>query len=224
MRTRALIICLVTAWTAGAGEAEAREWRGRRGVSVVQQRKYPKLGALELTPYTGVIPNDAFVIHVPIGSRLTWHRSERFALELSASATLDVDTALREFLMEQDADVRAQVRDRQRARLDVGIVWSPIYGKLSWLNASVLHIDVYLSAGAGAVYADAGDIGAGSSVRPELYGGLGLRLFLTKTLSLRFEYRQLAYLRADDPSGDSGGVATPSELSIGLGVLLGGAK
>jgi outer membrane beta-barrel protein len=207
---------------AAKAETDPRFWQQRRQVGVVQKRKYPKARAFELAAYAGVIPNDAFVVHLPIGARFTHHLSERFAWEASASFTLDVDTALRSFLMDEDANLSAQVRDRQRARFDAGILWSPLYGKLAWLNSSVIYVDVFASAGGGAVYTAADDIGRDASVRPELYLGLGMRVFLSRALSLRLEYRQLAYLRVDDPSGESGGLATPSELSIGVGWLFGG--
>jgi outer membrane beta-barrel protein len=199
-------------------------WQSRRQVGVVQKRKYPKARAFELAPYAGIIPNDAFVVHVPLGVRFTHHLSERFAWEASASYTFDVDTALRGFLMDEDANLSAQVRDRQRARLGAGILWSPLYGKLAWMNSSVVYLDVFATAGAGAVYTDADDIGRDASLRPEVYLGLGIRVFLSRALSLRLEYRQLAYQRVDDPSGEGGGIATPSELSIGLGVLFGGGR
>ncbi len=215
---------LLTSVAHGQEKTDPRYWQGRRQVGVVQKRKYPKARAFELAVYAGVIPNDAFVLHLPVGARATYHLSERFAWEGSASFAFDVDTSLRSFLMDEDANLSAQVRDRQRARVDAGILWSPLYGKIAWMNSSVIYLDVFATAGGGAVYTVADDIGRDASLRPEVYLGLGLRVFLSRALSLRLEYRQLAYLRVDDPSGESGGLATPSELSIGLGFLFGGAR
>lgn len=209
---------------AAAPVTDPRYWSGQRHVGVVQKRRFPKSGGLELAFFTGIIPNDAFVLHLPAGARLTLHRSEHFAWEVSASATLDVDTALRDFLEEEDANLSAQVRDRQRARLDVGVVWSPIYGKFAWMNRKVLHVDVFFSAALGAVYTTAEYLDGAEGIRPEAMLGLGTRVFLSRGLSLRLEVRQLGYLRADDPSGEAGGLATPTEISLGLGLLFGGGR
>jgi outer membrane beta-barrel protein len=200
---------------ATAAPADPAYWRARRHVGVIQKRRFPKAGKLELAFFAGVIPNDAFVIHVPGGVRAAYHTSEQVAWELSASVALDLDTSLRSFLEEEDADLSAQLRDRQRARVEGAVVLTPIYGKFAWMNRSVVHADLSFLAGLGAVYTTGDDIDAAEAVRPEIMAGASLRIFLSRGASLRFEYRQGAYLRADD-----GGVATPSELTIGLGILL----
>ncbi len=195
----------------------------RRAVAVVQSRRFPKVGRWELAPFVGVIPNDAFVTHLPVGVRLVRHTSEHSALEVGASGTIDLDTPLREHLLREDANLDATVRDRQRARLDLAWVYSPIYGKFAWLNRRVVYVDVSLVAGAGAVFTEGEQIDGAAGIRPELLTGVGLRVFLGRKLSLRFDYRQLVYLRAADGE-ESGGVATPSELSVGLGLLFGGKR
>lgn len=199
-------------------------WSGKRHVGVVQKRKYPKAKRMELEVFAGVIPNDAFVVHLPAGVRAAWHGSEHAAWEISASGALDLETDLKGFLEGEDANVSAQVRDRQRARVDVGFVWSPIYGKLAWMNSSVVYVDVSFLAGLGAVYTTAEYLDGAEGIRPEAMLGAAVRVFLSRTTSLRFEYRQLGYLRADDPAGEAGGLATPSELTIGLGFLFGGGR
>jgi outer membrane beta-barrel protein len=203
-------------------ETDARYFTRQRHVEVVQKRRYPKAKRLELAAFAGVIPNDAFVIALPAGLRLAWHTSEHAAWELSAAGAVDVDTSLRSFLVSNDANLNAQVRDRQRARVDAAFVWSPIYGKFAWMNRSVVYVDVSLIAGAGAVYTVADYLSGAAGVRPEALVGAAVRVFINRTTSLRFEYRQLAYPRADGPMGEAGGLAFPSELSIGVGFLFGG--
>jgi hypothetical protein len=83
----------------------------------------------------------------------------------------------------------------------------------------VIYVDVFFSAGLGAVYTTGDEIDGAEGIRPEALLGAGVRVFLSHALSLRFEYSQLGYLRADDAGGESGALATPSELTLGLGVL-----
>lgn len=205
-------------------DAELSPFLPYRQVSVVQKRRYPKQGAMELEVFAGVIPNDAFVVHVPVGVRVSKHLSEHMGVELSASVAADVDTALRDFLEEEDVHLSAQVRDRQRARGSAGLLWSPIYGKFAWMNAHVTYVEAFFAAGLGAVLTTMAGLDGTDGIRPEAYVGTGLRLFLSPRASARLEVRQHVYPRADGPEAEDGGIATPSELSLGLGFLFGGAR
>lgn len=196
----------------------------RRGVQVVEHKLYPKEGHIELGLLVGVIPNDAFMRYFPVGVRAGYHWRERWAAELQFSYLLAVDTELREFLQDNDADLESHARDQQQLRTDVTANFSPVYGKFA-LAGRVLHMDAYVLFGVGllrtAVDPDRESLKA-TSLAPEGAGGLGIRVFLTRRWSLRAEFRQYMYPQPTPASGVDAGFGTPSELTLGLSALLGG--
>jgi outer membrane beta-barrel protein len=198
------------------------EYWARKTVAV-QPKLHPKARALELVVHAGVIPNDAFLIYIPVGARVAYHLTERWALEASFGYYLQADTGLRDYLEENDAQLRARLRDRQQLSASAGLCWSPVYGKAALGAGTIVHFDGYLLAGGGIVRTEEEEaIELDAATRPDFHLGLGLRVFFGSRWLVRLEYRQHLFLRPTDGSGGGGGVGFPSEISVGVGVLLGG--
>jgi outer membrane beta-barrel protein len=195
-----------------------------RQLVVVQPRSVQKAHALEIVALAGVIPNDAFLVYIPLGVRAAFHIDERWAVEASLEINVWADTGLRSYLEQNDAQLRVRIRDRQQLRASASAMWSPAYGKLA-LGGGVLHFEGYLVGGAGLVRtAEEPTVGLGAAVRPDFHVGLGLRAFLGRRWLLRLEYRQYLFLRPTDSAGRGGGVGWPSEIALCGGVLLGGHR
>jgi len=193
-------------------------------VEVVQPRAVEKAGRMELVGLLGVMPNDAFLVYLPVGLRLARHFSERWAVELSAEYIFSFDSGLKRFLEENDAELRARIRDRQQLRFSASALWSPIYGKLAAFGG-LLHLDGYLLAGAGVVRTTEEEaIRLDAAVRPDFHLGMGLRAFLGRRWVLRLEFRQHFFLHPEDESGRGGGLGYPSELALCSGLLWGGRR
>lgn len=220
-----LSFALVLAMSLPAWAADDLALARRRGIEVVAHKLYPKERRFEVGLLAGVIPNDAFFRYFPLGLRLSHHFGERIAAELQFSYLLSTDTELRSFLQENDADLDARSRDRQQLRVDASANWSPLYGKFA-AGKRIFHLEGYLLAGGGIVrtFVDPDrESLKKSSIAPEGAFGLGLRVFLSKRISLRLEYRQYVYLRPTPASGVDAGLGTPSELTLGASALLGGS-
>jgi outer membrane beta-barrel protein len=195
-----------------------------RQVEVVQPRQVEKVHAVELVALAGVIPNDAFLVYIPLGLRAAYHLTERWAIELSFEANIAVDTGLKDYLERSDAQLRAQLRDRQQLRTSLSTMWSPLYGKLA-LGARALPFDLYVLGGVGIVRTgEEQAIGLDAAVRPDFHLGLGVRAFLGRRWLLRLEVRQYLYLHPEDRTGRGGGVGFPTEIALCSGVLLGGRR
>ena len=193
-----------------------------REVVAVQPRRHPKARRFELLAHAGVIPNDPFVVYVPLGLRAAFHVTEQVALELGFAYNLQADTDLRDYLEENDAQLRARVRDRQQLRAAGTVCWSPVYGKLAVAGA-ILHLDGHLLAGAGIVRIQAQPlVDLAAATRPDFHLGAGVRLFMGSRWLLRLELRQHVYLRPESGVGGGGGLGFPTEVSLGVGILLGG--
>jgi outer membrane beta-barrel protein len=193
-------------------------------VVAVQPRQVEKARAIELVGVVGVVPNDAFLIYMPLGFRGAYHLTEHWALELSFEYFLRFETSLRQHLEQNDAQLRARIRDSQEFRADLGLAWSPVYGKIA-AAGGVLHFDGYLVAGAGLVrIAEEKELDLPAASRPDFLLGAGLKLFFGRRWVVRFEYRQYLYLRPEDLSGGGGGVGLASEIALCGGLLIGGRR
>lgn len=198
-----------------------RRWTRTREVYVVAERLYPKAHRFEMGFFVGTLPNDPFLVYLAGGARLAWHFNEQIALEVSGAYTHGFDTGLRTSLHDQDALVTAQIRDRVLGRMDLALLWSPIYGKFALSNRRVGHFDLYFLLAASGLWAEKNDA---LSLNGGPWGGgglgVGFRFFLTRLISLRVEFRQRVEVR--EGVGDSSlRVAYPSEINLGLSFLLG---
>src|SRR5690606_23130374 len=125
-------------------------WAQQRRVRVLQRRLYETDGEFQLTLTVGVIPNDPFLKYYPIGGRFAYHISEQIAVELSGAYLIHSNADLGEFL-DSEGDVSTFLRDVQNWRANVAVLWSPIYGKFSFLGTKLAHFDWFFGAGVGVV-------------------------------------------------------------------------
>lgn len=200
--------------------APLMEQQWAREVVVVQPRTVRKQGALEIAAAVGVIPNDPFVVYLPLGLRLAYHLTEAWALEAGFSYNIQFDSGLQDALTGD-----APVRDRQQLRSALSAVWSPLYGKMAAGRGHVVHFDAYLAAGVGIVRTEAEPtLELSAAVRPDFLLGVGLRVFLSRRWLMRVEYRQYLFLRPRTRAGEGGDAAFPAQLALCVGLLLGGSR
>ena len=206
-------------------EAIERYWREKREVGVVQRRLFEKAGKVEVAVFAGWIPNDAFTYYVPVGARGTYFFTESWGLELLFDYNVHIDTRLKELLHEEDAAVRAQIRDRQELRMSLSAVWVPFYGKIAFNNTKIGHFDAYLLGGLGTVRTGASEIGLSPSFRPEGNLGLGFRFHFTPMIAVKLEVRDFVYWAAKNPDGKEGGGLTQAwELGLSFAMMFGRGK
>jgi outer membrane beta-barrel protein len=172
----------------------------------VQNRKY--LLAHEFTIGVGMIPLDAFYKGYTGTFAYTYHFSDLWAWEIvSASYSLNVETGLRRELME-NFGVRPTKFPELNFFGDSNLVLKPFYGKMVYLNESLTYWEVFLTAGpAVSRYENAG-------VLIGLNGGLGFRMHLSKSFSIRLDLRDYFFV---DPETFSD---TKNELFFQLAVGL----
>lgn len=208
--------------SADAGASASREadteafWANRRGVRTVQRRLYSTDGDFQLSLYFGAIPNDPFLKYFPIGLRFGYWVSESVSVELSGSYIGDAlrsQTDLADFLAET-GEIDVFLRDEQLWRANVVALWSPIYGKFSFLGTKLAHFDWYFGAGVGVLSVrnpisttQLNETETGFS--PEVVLATGWNLHLHRNWAARIDYRQFIFMK------DAGGVSLPSEISLG---------
>lgn len=219
--TLALLAALVTplpVYGQEAAESPAARWSEQGEVVVIQRLPYERAGRWLLTPYVGIVPNDPFVLYVPVGLRVGWFLNESFLLQLSGSYLdqLAVDRDLRDRVGRTGGErSTVDLQDHQVARLQLDASWTLLSAKGRWFGDDILYTRGHLLGGFGALLArDAED-----ALEPRAEGlfGFGLELHLGGATSLRAELRQMVFARKD------GGALLPTEISLGVAWYPGGA-
>lgn len=119
-------------------------------VKAVQRKGFIKAHRLEVAPLLASTINDPYYLKFGGGLRVAYSFQDSFALALRGTYFTPLR---RNAVREGKLAFQSQLLSSQiygLAMLDG--VWSPIYGKASFLNRNIIHFDVYLSAGFGAVW------------------------------------------------------------------------
>jgi outer membrane beta-barrel protein len=119
-------------------------------VKAVQRKGFMKRGRFELEPLFSASLNDAFYQKLGLGLRAAYSFQDAFAIAVRGTRydKLRTDNVREGKLAFQSQLVAADIQ--QQLMLDG--VWSPIYGKAAVLGGSIVHFDLFLNAGFGAVW------------------------------------------------------------------------
>jgi outer membrane beta-barrel protein len=164
-------------------------------VKAVQRKGFLKKGRVELAPIFAATVNDAFYQKFGYGLRLAYNLHDAFAIAVRGTKYTKLRTDnVREGKIAFQSQLLNSDIDQQ---LMVGGVWSPIYGKASILQSSIVHFDLFLQAGFGAVWSSTSGppLSQGPHVAAD-FGG-GLRFYPKEWLA--FELGLLATLYPDQP-------------------------
>ena len=198
----ALLVTLLSPLAAPAQEA------GR--LLAVQQRRYRMNH--ELVIGATFEPIDAFSKGLAAEGAYIWHMNDEWAWDILRGGYLvRFDTGLKKQL-ERDYGVAPTKFEELQYYGATSLDWSPVYGKFALRNASLIHVEALVSAGAAF-----GKFTNSTSVGPEL--GVGLRVFASQRLSVRLDVRDTLYFQR---SGDNL-IKNVLFLTLGLSVNLGGA-
>ncbi len=182
-------------------------------IKAVSRKTFLKQGRFELQPAVMVTINDPFFRTWFISGRAAYHINDAFAVEIGGGYAppflvqkLPPVDVLREnaSLINADADLIGQ--------LDLGVTFSPVYGKVAVLSDQIIHFDAFALGGVGPVF----DTNK-TFVHPSMDVGVGLRVFVLKWLVVRADVRDYIYPQ------DRTGISTLQNLmlvSLGVGFYL----
>jgi outer membrane beta-barrel protein len=158
-------------------------------IKAVARKTFLKAGRFELDPSVMVTINDAFFRTWVVGGRFAWHINDAFALEVGGgwvppglSQRLEPAELLKERLALINID------NTLVGLADVGLTFSPLYGKAAVLGDGIVHFDGFVSAGLGAAFDNGADL-----IHPAMNVGVGARVFLTRWFVLRGDVRNYLY-------------------------------
>jgi len=185
-------------------------------VQVVQNRTFSRSGKVEFGILGGAIMTDPFISVFSAGGKLGYNFSDLFKLQA---------LVWRDFVKESSSGVTFS-QDTSRLpdsnypeMLYAGeFVFSPIYGKLDFLNLFIMYCDLHIGVGAGDRVTQSG---------PDLayIVNVGEEIFLSQHFSFNFDYRMLIFQQTilDKFDGSNAVLGKPYEMSnvftIGFSVL-----
>ncbi len=161
-------------------EVEVREDR----IKSIQRRAFLKYNRWELTPTFCLSLNDAFYQRMGVGAAGAYHVADALGFEIQGIYIIDFRTDMVGYF--QRANQALPRVSQMRYYFMGSLLWSPLYGKLSFFTNDIVPFDAYLIGGMGMVSTSTGAKLAGNL-------GLGLRYFVTSWLAIKLEVRDLIY-------------------------------
>jgi len=156
-------------------------------IRALSRKKFLKRGRFALNPFVGASTNDQFFTHYNLGTRLGYHIVENLALEVGGAFLFSVPNEQTIAIVRNQKNA-VNADSRLFGYADVGITFSPVYGKFAVLNEWIINFDGFVSAGLGAVI-DSGE----SIANPTMEVGIGARAFVTRWLVVRADLRNYVY-------------------------------
>ncbi len=164
-------------------------------VKAVQRKGFLKRGRFEIAPILALSINDAFYQKVGGGLRLAYSLQDSFAIAARGSYYTPLRT---DNVREGKQAFQSQLLTSQlygQAMLDG--VWSPVYGKASFLADAIVHFDLYLSAGFGLVWSATSEPPRNEGPHPAAELGGGVRFYPREWMA--FELGLMATFYPDQP-------------------------
>jgi len=186
----------------------------RERIQPVSGHVFLKKSRFEFSPSGALTLKDPFFTKYMLGLALTYHPQETLGIGLKFNYAFPVVAGAAQICTPGSLSVPAGCRAPSMSELDgrapgqlklvAGLEgqWAPIYGKISLIAESFVHFDLYAVLGPALVqYAGPSSTGVGSSTQTTVggNGGVGLRLFLNRWLTLRTELRDLVYVENVQP-------------------------
>lgn len=150
-------------------------------IAVIQRRFLPKTGRFEAFVAPSLVLNDAFFLNYGLTGRLGYSFSERFGVEAVGTYLLTSERGITTDLREKRAVVTTSLIT-PKSYLGVDFRWTPVYGKMTWLNQQIVPFDLYFSIGPGMTATNQG------ANEVSLHFGTGQIFARTKGSAFRWDF------------------------------------
>jgi len=160
-------------------------------IVVVPRKAFLKGGRVELAPFTGISVNDIMVRHYSFGADLNYFLTDVLWVGLQGQYFIKALTEREELVGLQFNRIPTLNRYLYAGALNFGYV--PVYGKFAWVNSSILHWEIYASAGVGVTVSETIPRNPGAQsfknqiLTPNVR--IGSRFFLFNWLTVNFALR-----------------------------------
>lgn len=126
-------------------------------VSVIQKRYLPRTGRFQAYVGPSMTLNDPWFNVMGASLKLGYNFSETWGIEGNYSfMSTDKTMALKELSKENNITTENFVYVKNYYTL--GVNWTPLYGKMTWLNEKIVYYDIYFNAAFGGTEIQTGDV------------------------------------------------------------------
>ncbi|MES1204722.1 MAG: outer membrane beta-barrel domain-containing protein [Pseudomonadota bacterium] len=132
---------------AGAAAVRASTTLSWQDIVVVPRKPFLKGGRFEFAPFTGMSLNDILIRHYVFGLDLNFFLTNVLWVGLQGNYYIKALTDRETLIGLQYNRIPTLNKYKYGAALNFGYV--PVYGKFAWFNKSILHWEIFASAGFG---------------------------------------------------------------------------
>lgn len=164
-------------------------------VAMLQRRYMPRTGRFEAYLGLNTILNDAFFTAVGADARLAYYFTEKYGLEATALMLASGDRQTTKDLRNK-IGIATTSLIAPKSYFGADFKWSPVYGKMSYMNRKIIHYDMYFAAGGGSTTHSSGS-------SPTFHIGTGQNFALSKALTFRWNLDLNMYSATSKVGGNS---------------------
>jgi outer membrane beta-barrel protein len=203
------LVAVLLAWAAPVAAQVAGESGEEGAPRVVQNRKH--VMSHELSLGVGTVPIDPYYKGLTGTFSYTVHGTNWGWEVVSFTYARDFWTSLRDDLEHNWRQPGSPKVPEMQFLGDSNLVWKPLYGKLAYLNRSLLYGEFYAVLGAaGAKYTET-NYYVGGDV------GFGFRVHLSERISTRLDFRYYRFQRLEKAADNDNVLFINLGLSLNLG-------
>lgn len=167
-----------------------------RRIPIISTPKIIETSAIALKFGTSI--NDTYASTFPIAITYNYKFSKFFGFIVDLSYSFDTNSALKDSIDDAFKHATSKVLlpeySFNRAHFNMGLIFKPIYGKISFFSEKVIHFDLYMSVLAGGTYnivkkrnKNTNLLDDKNKFMPSVMFTLGQNYFLTTSLAFNIE-------------------------------------
>lgn len=178
-----------------------------REVSIIQRRFLPKTKRFQLNTALTVVTNDPFFTTAGLALRGGYYLTETWGLELDYNA---LSTSNRQTTDELKSilGVNTESLIFPKSYMGASLVWSPIYGKMTYFNKKIIPFDLFFKLGLGSTQTQLGEAASTYHI------GTGQLFAITKGMAFRWDFGWNFF----NAKGTNKEVSSFNNLFLSLGV------
>lgn len=151
-------------------------------VSIIQKKLMPKSQRFQFFGGLGLTTNTPWFLNAGFKLNLGYHFTESLGIELSSV-----------FLSSSERQVAQEIRTNNNLQPEqfiytksfagLDLMWTPFYGKMTFLNKKIIPYEMYLTAGGGS-----SDTNSQEKTAPTFHLGTGQVFTITRSMAFRWDY------------------------------------
>jgi outer membrane beta-barrel protein len=180
-------------------------------IAVIQRRFLPKTKRFEVSASGFTNLNNPFYTSYGLGLEASYYFQEKYALELLGQFSTTGARQVTDDLRTGPPRITTDNLVTSKGFFGAGIKWNPIYGKITWLNKTIVPFDLNFNAAFGMTQTTA------NQNEPTLHLGTSQVFAYTKAIAFRWDISWNAY-QATVTDSEGTRKLNQNDLFLGLGM------